>query len=209
MPKKKRRVTTNQLNTSKEQPGVSNEDLIESGQTAKETEHGDGRSESDTDTEVPDLSTAASDEDSDSDDSDDESDGEAIKLHDESIKRQTSREVKHFKSAPYSPDIFPTRTPQGQWKGGRVRGKKPAASKRLFCEKSSTESEDEYDNSEEGSNYEPHHRNKKTPLKKRRGQNRPYSTLSPDTQRDRLKSVDNMMRNDNDWKLDYARKVFR
>ena len=176
--------------------------------------------ESDSESDVPPLPPASSDEDSDLEDSDDESDNEAKKLHDESVKAQTSRVKTHFERAAFSPDIFPTRAPQGQWTGGRVKkkiqvGKRSAHIQReLFPNVDNAGNEEE--NSDEGGDadgeddsYEPHHRHKKIPVNKRRGRNRPYSTLPPDTKREWLRDAEKFMRNDADWKLDFARRVFR
>ena len=174
--------------------------------------------ESDIDTDVPQLSPAPSDEDSDLEDSDDQSDNEAKKQHEESVKAQTLRVKTHFERAAFSPDIFPTRTPQGQWNGGRVKKKiqvgKRSARRELFPNGDNAGNEEGHsdeggDADGEDDSYQPHHRHRKIPINRRRGCNRPYSTLSPETKTKWLRDAEKFMRNDADWKLDFARRVFR
>ena len=171
--------------------------------------------------DVPPLPPAPSDEDSDSEDSDDESDNEAKRLHDESVKAQTSRVKTYFGRAAFSPDIFPPRTAQKQWKGGRVKKKRQVGKRSAHIQRELFPNEDDAGNEEgnsdgeggdadgEDDSYQPHHRHKKIPVNKRRGRNRPYSTLSSETKREWLKDAEKFMRNDANWKLDLARKVFR
>ena len=124
---------------------------------------------------------------------------------------QTLREAQYFTRAQYSSDIFPPRNLPSKWNGGRVRGKQPkpkGPGRRLFSSDDNDTDGQEAD-VEDGSDYEPDHRHKKTPKHKRRGQNRPYSTLTPDAKVKRLKNVEDFMNDDEDWKLDFARSVFR
>ena len=217
VPRKKRQVTR-QKNTPEatmSEDSGQNEDSEQGNPPAESVRERREEIGSESDSDVPALSTAASDQDSDSEDSDDESDNEAILLHNESARRQTLRENKYFTRAPYSPDIFPPRTLPVKWSGGRVRGKKPvprqqaAAARRLFFPSDDNGTDGQEGDGEEGSDYEPNYRHKKIPKNKRRGRNREYSTLHPETQVERLKTVEKFMNDDEDWQLDFARRVFR
>ena len=208
-PKKKRRVRSTGEGNSEEQNDSWQNGQSQLGNNCIVT--------SESDTDVPDLSTAISDEDSDLEDSDDESDTEAQNLHDESVRRQKTREAEYFQTAPYSPDIFPARNPEGGWRGGRVRGKKPVVRqpghvRNLFPNESDGDGDDEDGgdaNSQGDRDYQPHHRHRKIPLGKKRGPNRKYSSLSKETKTKRLRNVEDFMNHDEDWKLDFARRVFR